>query len=172
MNRLKAIVDRFKGTRVAVIGDLIADVFVYGEIARVSREAPVLVLNHRETQIVPGGGANAIHNLWSLGARPIPVGLVGNDEEGRRLLHFFSGLRIDTKGITVSRSYRTPSKMRILAGAVHSQRQQIVRLDTGSPLNEDKLRRTLQQKLKVASKQAQALLISDYGYGLIKPQIT
>jgi rfaE bifunctional protein kinase chain/domain len=62
--------------------------------------------------------------------------------------------------------------MRILAGAVHSQRQQIVRLDTGSPLNEDKLRRTLQQKLKVASKQAQALLISDYGYGLITPQIT
>src|ERR1700752_499196 len=119
--RLQAIVERFKGKRIVVLGDLVADVFLYGEISRSSREAPVLILNHRETQVVPGGGANAIHNLWALGAKPLPVGLVGDEAEGRQLLEYFSNLGIDTSGIGISKSYRTPSKMRILAGAVHSQ---------------------------------------------------
>src|SRR5580765_3514867 len=125
MKALRNIVDRFKGKRVVVFGDLVADVFVYGEISRVSREAPVLILNHRETQLVPGGGANAIHNLRTLGADPIPVGVVGNDAEGQLLSHSLSKLGIDTDGIVVCKSYRTPTKTRILAGAVHSQRQQI-----------------------------------------------
>src|SRR6476661_1695484 len=129
MNRLHYVIDRFKGKRIVVFGDLVADVFVYGEIARISREAPVLILNHKETQIVPGGGANAIHNLASLGAKPIPIGIVGEDAEGQEILNYFSNLGIDIGGIRVSKSYRTPTKMRILAGAVHSQRQQIVRLD-------------------------------------------
>src|SRR5262247_1254388 len=120
MNRLRDIIDRFKAKRIVVVGDLVADVFVYGEISRVSREAPVLILNHRETQLVPGGGANAIHNLRTLGADPIPVGVVGNDIEGHSLLKSLSKLGIDVGGIVVSKSYRTPTKMRILAGAVHA----------------------------------------------------
>src|SRR5262245_11620192 len=67
MNDLRGIIARFKGKRIVVFGDLVADVFVYGEISRVSREAPVLILNRRETQVVPGGAANAIHNIWALG---------------------------------------------------------------------------------------------------------
>jgi len=63
MSTLRALVERFKNKRIVVLGDLVADVFLYGEISRISREAPVLILNHRETQTVPGGGANAIHNL-------------------------------------------------------------------------------------------------------------
>jgi rfaE bifunctional protein kinase chain/domain len=171
MNSLRPIIDRFKNKRVVVFGDLVADVFVYGEISRISREAPVLILNHRETQVVPGGGANAIHNLWALGARPLPVGLVGDDAEGNRLLEYFSDLGIDTGGISTAKSYRTPSKMRILAGAVHSQRQQIVRIDTGSPLQDDRALRAIEQKLKLALRDADALLVSDYGYGLITPQL-
>src|SRR5437762_11170928 len=101
MNPLHSIVERFKDRRIAVFGDLVADVFVYGEISRISREAPVLILNHKETQIVPGGGANAIHNLASLGAQPIPVGIVGEDAEGQELLKYFSNLGIDTGGIRV-----------------------------------------------------------------------
>src|SRR6266700_7971052 len=131
MSPLRPVVERFKDKRIVVLGDLVADVFVYGEISRISREAPVLILNHRETQVGPGGGANAIHNLWALGAKPLPVGLVGDDTEGQQLLEYFSQLGIDIGGITVAKSYRTPTKMRILAGAVHSQRQQIVRLDSG-----------------------------------------
>ena len=134
INPLRRLIDQFKGKRVVVFGDLVADVFVYGEISRISREAPVLVLNHRETQIVPGGGANAIHNLWALGASPLPIGVVGDDAEGQQLLEYFSARGIDIGGITIAKSYRTPSKMRILAGAVHGQRQQIVRLDSGAIL--------------------------------------
>jgi D-glycero-beta-D-manno-heptose-7-phosphate kinase len=171
MNRLHYVIDRFKGKRIVVVGDLVADVFVYGEISRISREAPVLILNHRETQVVPGGGANAIHNLWALGAKPFPVGVVGDDAEGQQLLGYFSNLGIDVSGIAIAKSLRTPSKMRILAGAVHSQRQQIVRLDSGSPLEDEKIRNAVKRKLKVALKEADALLISDYGYGLATPEI-
>ena len=171
MNRLRDVIDRFKGKRIVVVGDLVADVFVYGEISRISREAPVLILNHRETQVVPGGGANAIHNLWALGAKPLSVGVVGDDAEGRQLLGYFSDLGIDVSGIAVAKSLRTPSKMRILAGAVHSQRQQIVRLDSGTPLEDENIRNAVKRKLKLALKEADALLISDYGYGLATPEI-
>jgi rfaE bifunctional protein kinase chain/domain len=168
---LRGIVERFRNKRVVVFGDLVADVFVYGEISRISREAPVLILNHRETQIVPGGGANAVHNLWALGARPVPVGLVGDDPEGQHLLEYFSELGIETSGITVAKSYRTPTKMRILAGAVHSQRQQIVRLDSGGPIRESNVPNGVEQKLKLSLRDAEGLLISDYGYSLVTPQL-
>jgi D-glycero-beta-D-manno-heptose-7-phosphate kinase len=171
MSTLLPIIDRFNGKRIVVFGDLVADVFVYGEISRISREAPVLILKHRETQLVPGGGANAIHNLWALGAKPIPVGLVGNDAEGDQLLRYFSKLGIDVSGITVAKSYRTPTKTRILAGAVHSQRQQIVRLDSGAPLQDDKTRAAVEREFKASIKDADALLVSDYGYSVVTPEI-
>ncbi len=171
MTDLGALLKRFQGRRVVVFGDLVADVFVYGEISRISREAPVLILNHRETQVVPGGGANAIHNLWALGAKPIPVGIVGNDSEGQTLVRYFSRLGIDTGGIRVAKSYRTPTKMRILGGAVHSQRQQIVRMDSGGPLRAGSFPPGIETRLRRAVRQADALLVSDYGYGLVTPQL-
>jgi rfaE bifunctional protein kinase chain/domain len=171
MSRLQNLIGQFKGKRVVVFGDLVADVFVYGEISRISREAPVLILNHKETQVVPGGGANAIHNLAALGARPLPVGVVGDDSEGQALLKYFSDLGIDIGGIRVSKSYRTPTKMRILAGAVHSQRQQIVRIDSGGASQDEKPHRGVEQKLKSLVANADALLVSDYGYGLVTPEI-
>ena len=171
MSDFCSIVERFKGKRVVVFGDLVADVFVYGEISRISREAPVLILNHRETQVVPGGGANAIHNLWALGAKPVPVGMVGDDSEGQQLVDFFSRLGIDVSGIYVAKSYRTPTKMRILAGAIHSQRQQIVRIDSGGPIEEDKSRDGIEQKLKLALNDADGFLVSDYGYSLVTPYL-
>ena len=172
MSPLRPVVERFKDKRIVVLGDLVADVFVYGEISRISREAPVLILNHRETQVVPGGGANAIHNLSALGAKPIPVGIIGDDSEGHQLVQFFSDRGIDVSGIRVAKSYRTPAKMRILAGAVHSQRQQIVRIDSGGPVQEGKAvgHAGIEQKLKISLSHADALLVSDYGYGLVTPQ--
>ncbi len=171
MSSLRPIIERFKGKRVVVFGDLVAEVFVYGEISRISREAPVLILDHRETEVVPGGGANAIHNLWALGAKPVPVGIVGADAEGQKLLEYFSKRGIELSGIRVAKSYRTPTKMRVLAGAVHSQRQQVVRLDSGGPIQEDRTRNGVEQKLKLALADADALLVSDYGYALVTPQI-
>src|SRR5687767_11054548 len=134
MSSLLPILERFRNQRIVVLGDFVADVFVYGETSRISREAPVLVLSHRETQLVPGGGANAVHNLRALGADPVPVGIVGDDAEGHQLLQYFEKLGIDISGIRVVKSYRTPTKMRILGGGVHGQRQQIVRLDSGGRL--------------------------------------
>jgi rfaE bifunctional protein kinase chain/domain len=171
MNGLQELLRKFKGRRVVVLGDFVADVFVYGEISRISREAPVLVLNHKETQVVPGGGANAVHNLRVLGAEPLPIGILGDDAEGNQLIKYFRKLGIDTNGIRVTKSYRTPTKMRILAGAVHSQRQQIVRLDSGGPTSKTNERAFLERKLKSLTPRADAILVSDYGYGSILPDL-
>ena len=164
MNRLTTLLREFKGRRVAVLGDFVADVFIYGEISRISREAPVLILNQRDTQLVPGGGANAVHNLHALGAKPLPIGIVGDDAEGRQLVQFFRKLGIDTSGVRVEKSWKTPTKTRILAGAVHSQRQQIVRLDSGGPLKHA-------VKLRPKLPPCDALIVSDYGYGTITPEL-
>src|SRR5258708_26048339 len=75
---LRECVERFTTKTIVLLGDFVADEFQYGEISRVSREAPVLIVKHRETQIVPGGGANAANNLASLGARVLPVTAVGH----------------------------------------------------------------------------------------------
>src|SRR5271169_4060742 len=88
-DRLKKIVEAFPKITITVLGDFVADEFVFGEISRVSREAPVLILKHRETTVVPGGGANAVQNLADLGVNVLPVGVVGADEPGRMLIRAF-----------------------------------------------------------------------------------
>ncbi len=170
--KLDSIIDRFGGRRVVVFGDLVADVFVYGEISRISREAPVLILSQRETQMVPGGAANAVHNLWALGARPVPVGIVGDDDEGRQLIDYFNSLNIDTSGIRKVRSYRTPTKTRILAGAAHAYQQQVLRLDTGTPIRNSSGQKAALRSLRSHLKKADAVLLSDYGYGLVQPEVS
>src|SRR6476660_6971562 len=97
--RLRKIVEVFPKVTVTVLGDLVADEFVFGEISRVSREAPVLILKHRERSVVPGGAANAVSNLADLGVNVLPVGVVGDDEPGRLLLQRFRKKRIPLSGI-------------------------------------------------------------------------
>src|SRR5213594_4512588 len=126
--RLLGLVDAFGSRRVLVIGDIIADEFIYGEVARVSREAPVLILKYDATEMVAGGAGNAANNVASLGGRARLVGLVGADPEGRRLLAGFHR-GVDRADIVRVRGYRTPVKTRILAGGVHAARQQVVRID-------------------------------------------
>ncbi len=169
---LSSIIDKFQGRRVVVFGDLIADVFLYGEISRISREAPILILSQRETQMVPGGAANAVHNLWAMGARPVPVGIVGDDPEGRQLVDYFASLNVDTGGIRTVKSYRTPTKTRILAGGAHAYQQQVLRLDDGTPLRGTVGQRTIGRALRSRLKKADAVLVSDYGYGLVQPEMT
>jgi D-glycero-beta-D-manno-heptose-7-phosphate kinase len=163
---LIGLIGQFPLQHVVVLGDLVADEFVYGEIARVSREAPVLILKQREKQIVPGGGANAANNLADLGARVTMVGAVGNDEAGKALLRYFQQRGISTRRVARLRGYSTPTKSRILGGLTHWQRQQIVRVDREPP---ELLRRDLRRRLSASAaplvRLASALLISDYGYG-------
>src|SRR5580692_11116239 len=96
--RLRKLVETFPKLTVTVLGDLVADEFVFGEISRVSREAPVLILKHRERTVVPGGAANAANNLADLGVNVLPVGVVGDDEPGRMLLKYFRHKRIAISG--------------------------------------------------------------------------
>src|SRR5438046_7481944 len=127
--RLRKIVESFSKVTITVLGDLVADEFIFGEISRVSREAPVLILKHRERSVAPGGGANAIQNLADLGVNVLPVGVVGDDEPGRLLLRSFRHKRIPVTGILRDKNYPTVTKTRILAGMPHTWRQQVVRLD-------------------------------------------
>src|SRR6202045_2475191 len=103
--RLRKIVEAFPNLTITVLGDLVADEFVFGEISRVSREAPVLILKHRERTVMPGGGANAINNLADLGVNVLPVGVVGDDEAGRLLLKAFRHKRIPVSGVLKDRTY-------------------------------------------------------------------
>jgi rfaE bifunctional protein kinase chain/domain len=171
-DRLVGIVKRFERRRVVVLGDLVVDEFVYGDITRVSREAPVLILEHDRTELVPGGGGNSVANLRALGAIPVPVGVVGADAAGRRLLTEFKRRRIPLTGLQVDRGHSTPSKSRILAGGVHTRRQQIVRLDSGTSPGElsARIRNALRRSLRQSLRNAEGLLLADYGYGSATPE--
>ena len=158
------------GKRVVVFGDLIADEYVYGRVARVSREAPVLILEYDQTQIVPGGAGNAANNAASLGGAVQLVSLAGRDEAGRRLFETLAR-GVDRSGVLRPGGYRTPVKTRILAGGIHSAKQQVVRIDrfTAEPVAE--AHRALAERAALkAAKGADAILVSDYGSGLVTPK--
>jgi D-glycero-beta-D-manno-heptose-7-phosphate kinase len=172
VERLRKIIEAFPKVTVTVLGDLVADEFVYGEISRVSREAPVLILKHRERTLVPGGGANAVNNLADLGVNVLPVGAIGDDEPGRMLLKFFRHKHIPTSGVLKDKSFTTVTKTRILAGMTHNTRQQVVRVDREP---ESAPNRHLTRELFLAAREymraSDALLVSDYGYGSATPAI-
>jgi len=170
--RLKKIVESFPNVTVTVIGDLVADEFIFGEISRVSREAPVLILKHRERTVVPGGGANAINNLADLGVNVLPVGVVGDDEPGRLLLKTFRHKHVPISGVLKDKNYTTVTKTRILAGMTHTARQQVVRVDRepGTEPN-GHLKRELVLAARQYARASDALLVSDYGYGAATPAI-
>ena len=169
-DRLLALITACKRKRVVVFGDLIADEFVYGRIARVSREAPVLILEYDATEVVPGGAGNAANNVASLGGTVRLVSLVGRDEAGDRLFKVLPR-SVERTGLVRPRGYRTPLKTRILAGGIHSAKQQVVRIDrhTSEPVV-DAHRRAAERAVLSAIKDADAVLISDYGSGLVQPR--
>src|SRR5690242_1070489 len=171
-DRLTKIVEAFPKLTITVLGDLVADEFVFGEISRVSREAPVLILKHRDRTVVPGGGANAVYNLADLGVNVLPVGIVGTDEPGRLLIKAFRHKHIPVSGVLKDKSYTTVTKTRILAGMTHSARQQVVRIDR-EPTEQPSPH--LQRELILAAleygRASDGLLISDYGYGAATPAI-
>ena len=169
--RLLELVDAFPSTRITVFGDLIVDEFIYGELSRVSREAPVLILSYDSTDIVPGGAGNAANNVAALGGSAVAVGVLGRDEPGRRVLEKMRR-KIDVKGVVRPSGYRTPTKTRILAGGVHSAKQQVVRIDRAArvPVS-DVERRAIESRLLAAAARSSALLVSDYGTGLVTPAL-
>ena len=169
---LAECVEQFSSKTVVLLGDFVADEFRFGEISRVSREAPVLILKHRETQLVPGGGANAANNLASLGARVLPVTAVGDDSAGDALIAHFRRKRINVSGIVRVKGWTTPTKSRFLAGWAHTTAQQVLRVDyEPQSFLPDAVRTKLLQQLSAKLRKAHALAISDYGFGVATPDL-
>lgn len=166
---MRALIAACRGKRVVVFGDLIADEFVYGRIARVSREAPVLILEYDATEILPGGAGNAANNVASLGGVVRLVSVVGRDEAGRRLFTVLPR-SVERAGLIRPGGFRTPVKTRILAGGIHSAKQQVVRIDRHTEPVTDAHRAAAERAAKRAIKDADAVLISDYGSGLVQPK--
>src|SRR5437762_4215916 len=168
--RLRALVDGFASKTVVVIGDVITDEYLYGQPAGISREAPVLILRFTERAVSLGGAANAAHNVHALGARVLPVGVVGRDAAGDELLGLFHAAGIPTDGIVTENGRTTPVKTRINAGGYQATRQQVVRLDREpsgelQTITED----ALVARLTALAERADAFLVSDYGYGAVTP---
>jgi D-glycero-beta-D-manno-heptose-7-phosphate kinase len=172
VRRLVQALGRFASTKVVVVGDLIADEYLYGKPARISREAPVLILRSTGRDVKLGGAANAAHNVHSLGATAMTVGVLGNDQPGDELAVLFREAGIDADWLVRAPGRATPMKTRILAGGDQSTRHQLVRLDREP---EGTLAPHVEQAViaavKATAPRADAFLVSDYGYGTVTPRV-
>jgi rfaE bifunctional protein kinase chain/domain len=171
-SRLLQLTEAMNGKLVVVYGDIVADRFIYGTPKRISREAPVLILRQYRDDVLLGGAGNAINNIFSLGGLPVPISVLGRDPEADKLIEQLTGNGIECGGILRTGRYKTPTKVRILGGMPHASRQQIVRYDI-----EDSYTMTTQEGeafssvLRDAIGMSHAALISDYGYGVVRPHV-
>jgi len=172
LSRLLDIVSAFSRQTIVVLGDFVVDEYVTGEISRVSREAPVLILRHKQTEIIPGGGANAANNLADLSARVLPVGVVGDDAAGNALAEYFRRKQVDVSGIIRARGWTTTTKTRYLARWAHTSRQQVLRVDR-EPEAEmpSRIAAQILRKSRARICKSHAVLVSDYGSGSVTPQL-
>ena len=166
---LLSLTDALRNKKVVVVGDVVVDEFVYGRVARVSREAPVLILEYDSTEIVPGGAGNAANNVAALGGKATLISVIGRDVPGRRVVAALHR-RVDSRYMSRIQGVSTPVKTRILAGGIHSAKQQVVRIDRGvAHTVETGARRKFELAALEAIQQSDAVLVSDYGSGLITP---
>ncbi len=166
--RLHALVDAFAGRRVLVFGDLVLDRYILGTPKRISREAPVIILRFEEQRDIPGGAANAMANVASLGGTVLPVGAVGDDEAGRSLLAILARRGIDTTTVAVLPGYRTVTKVRVVAWGAASLRHQVARYDLEAQLPPTaEVATALEAAVAELAPQAAVAAVSDYGYGAV-----
>lgn len=170
--RLFSLIDKFDRASVLVVGDLTLDEFLTGQVERISREAPVLIIRHENTRQVPGGGANAVYNLAKLGAKVKVAGLVGKDDQGQALRRIFEEAAIDTSGMLVDKDRPTVTKTRISGHARQSVTQQIVRVDRKSDeLPDLDLQLQLAEYIREQLHTVDAVVCSDYGDGVFTPAV-
>jgi D-glycero-beta-D-manno-heptose-7-phosphate kinase len=172
VNGWRELIDRFKDRRICVVGDIIADVYIYGKPHKLSREAPVVVVKYEEEKTYPGSAGNTINNLIALGARVFPVGCLGKDDAGDWLMDYFCRhSTVEPTGL-VRHDGRTVTKTRILAGDTHTSKQQVIRVDKESegPIS-GAIRADLLARLADIIPRVDAIILSDYEYGLIDAAI-
>jgi rfaE bifunctional protein kinase chain/domain len=171
-SRLLSLIEGFPRKKIAVWGDLILDEYLFGTTRRISREAPVLILSYKDKIFSLGGGGNALMNLKSLGAEPIPFGVVGPDSSGKKIIQLLKGKKISTEYIFTEKEFKTPVKTRILAGEETAKKQQILRIDQeGKVPDTDVLKKKIRDSLKNIKDHVDGLLISDYNYDTVKQDI-
>ena len=171
-DRITRLLDAFAGRRVLVVGDLIADEYVYGETTRVSREAPVLILRHVGRRVIPGGAGNAVLNLAALDAAPVVVGLLGAGETSSLVVAALASRGVDISGILRDPARVAVRKTRIMAGGPHGQKQQVLRIDEDDPSPvPERLAGELRERIRERLESCEAVLLSDYGYGALGPGI-
>jgi rfaE bifunctional protein kinase chain/domain len=166
--RFVELLDRFASRKVLVVGDFILDEYLIGDTKRVSREAPVVVIDHKESAYHPGGAANAVQNVTAVGAAAEAFGLVGVDHYGAVLRDILVARGANVAGLVETDEIATAVKTRILAGELHAQKQQVARIDrsyraprTSSATEE--VRRRAMERIEGAD----AVLISDYAMGTV-----
>ncbi|MDQ3181686.1 MAG: PfkB family carbohydrate kinase [Acidobacteriota bacterium] len=173
INPADIIREKFPLQKIVIIGDLVADQFLHGTIARVSREAPVFILRHDETETLAGGAANAAVNVASLGGNAFLIGVVGEDLNGGALLKTLSTSQVNCDFVISDKSFQTTTKVRVLAGQDFAPRQQVIRIDYE---NRQAVNAALQNKLNEnlisAAENADAIIISDYNYGVANSEIS
>ena len=169
-DRLLGLIDSVSARRVLVVGDLIIDEFIRGRPERMSREAPVLILQHADTAVVPGGAGNAAANVAALGGNTSLVALAGDTDRDARVAEALDG--VDLGGLVRAAGYRAPLKTRILAGGLHATSQQVVRIDRDARVPpEAGVRSAIESAALQALDSADAVLVSDYGAGLVTPEL-
>lgn len=169
VNGLLALLSKFRRSHLLVVGDLVLDRFIWGDVERISPEAPVPVLQVTSESFRLGGAANVMHNIRTLGGRVTACGIVGRDETGKKLFRELQEIGISTAGVCFETDFQTTQKSRIIARPRH---QQIVRLDRE---NHGEISKGVLQKLRrfVARQVARCdgIVISDYGKGVIHPEL-
>jgi len=169
MKNLLEILGRFKNAHLLVVGDLMLDRFVMGDVERLSPEAPVPVLRVASEELRLGGAANVVHNIRTLGGRVTACGVIGKDDAGKRVLGVLRRVGASTAGVFTDRKFQTIQKSRIIASPHH---QQIVRLDRESlePIQAATLARLRDFILDRAS-HFDGVVISDYGKGAVHDEL-
>lgn len=172
VNLSGTIKNQFSSKKIVIVGDLVADQFLRGTISRVSREAPVFILRHDETETLAGGAANAAVNVASLGGKVFLVGFVGADAGGELLIKKLREAGVNCDCVISDKKIQTTTKVRVLAGQHYAPRQQVIRIDYE---NRAKISNQLKTKLKEnfasAAAGADAIIISDYNYGAAGDEI-
>ena len=166
------VIDKMQGSPVLVIGDMIADIYLGCTISRISREAPVLVLEQGNERVVAGGAANVVNNAATLGGRVFSAGIVGDDTGAQGLKDILHGRGVDTSAMLTDEKHATISKTRVIAGGRTTVSQQIVRIDKEwrEPLDDEILSELSENLVKILP-EVRGVVLSDYGSGTVNEKI-
>ena len=165
--RAKELTGEFEGKRIVVLGDLMLDEFIWGRVRRISPEAPVPVVEVERQTLALGGAGNVVSNLVALGARPTPLGVVGDDTDAERMRSQFLGLGISADGLVIDRARPTTLKTRVIA-----HNQQVVRADRESraPISAE-IENRIVARFQSELERADAIVVSDYNKGLLTARV-